>query len=481
MFQNLAMHLPSYQDGSAGASAAFLHPGPPVYVPGTRPLVPMPHQYMHHHHHHHHQMSSMGSVATSSASPAAAPSVAVSSMAAAGMPPAPVSPAVAPPPPTSSPARGHHHPPHQHAAGVAVSAGGAVQTHSGHLGGVWGQAMRGSPDSAAGQYTSPAPAHGHLAAAAAHHARFAFQGAPGVTSVAAASCREAPSAATYLSRTNGLGTYAYMGTEVAPWVGVESGLTSIQTGSASPFARITDSSEYAGFGEARECVNCGAISTPLWRRDGTGHYLCNACGLYHKMNGSTRSPAKPQRRMSLQLQQPTVSRRIGLCCSNCGTTATTLWRRNNEGEPVCNACGLYFKLHNINRPLAMRKESIQTRKRKPKGKTTPDGKGTPGPENLCTSTKMEKDESLDPKSMEGEEALQRLALCSSAHSTSSTSSHSSMSILPIQDAKGPWNAYDDYEGTSHSDGGNGGSGGSGGGGGGGGDKNSDPARIPDLA
>ncbi|RWS02651.1 GATA-binding factor 5-A-like protein, partial [Dinothrombium tinctorium] len=61
-----------------------------------------------------------------------------------------------------------------------------------------------------------------------------------------------------------------------------------------------------------------------------------------------------------------ASRRIGLCCSNCGTTTTTLWRRNNEGDPVCNACGLYFKLHNVNRPLAMRKEGIQTRKRKPK-------------------------------------------------------------------------------------------------------------------
>ncbi|XP_077294292.1 uncharacterized protein LOC143916896 isoform X4 [Arctopsyche grandis] len=67
-----------------------------------------------------------------------------------------------------------------------------------------------------------------------------------------------------------------------------------------------------------------------------------------------------------------ASRRAGVSCSNCCTLTTSLWRRNAHGEPVCNACGLYYKLHNVNRPLSMKKDAIQTRKRKPKGSSKAD-------------------------------------------------------------------------------------------------------------
>ncbi|CAD5220104.1 unnamed protein product [Bursaphelenchus okinawaensis] len=51
-------------------------------------------------------------------------------------------------------------------------------------------------------------------------------------------------------------------------------------------------------------------------------------------------------------------------CSNCATTVTTAWRRDAEGRLVCNACGLYYRLHKTNRPVSMRKDAIQQRFRR---------------------------------------------------------------------------------------------------------------------
>ncbi|MGH0184529.1 UNVERIFIED_CONTAM: hypothetical protein FKN15_015074 [Acipenser sinensis] len=75
------------------------------------------------------------------------------------------------------------------------------------------------------------------------------------------------------------------------------------------------------------------------------------------------------------LKYQSAARRAGTCCANCQTTTTTLWRRNANGDPVCNACGLYYKLHNINRPLTMKKEGIQTRNRKMSNKSKKSRKG----------------------------------------------------------------------------------------------------------
>lgn len=41
--------------------------------------------------------------------------------------------------------------------------------------------------------------------------------------------------------------------------------------------------------EKPQCVNCGATSTPLWRRDANFELQCNACGLYQKLhNGASK-------------------------------------------------------------------------------------------------------------------------------------------------------------------------------------------------
>lgn len=50
-------------------------------------------------------------------------------------------------------------------------------------------------------------------------------------------------------------------------------------------------------------------------------------------------------------------------CSNCGTKKTPLWRRSVSGDPLCNACGLFYKLHGVNRPLSLKKDVIQRRNR----------------------------------------------------------------------------------------------------------------------
>ncbi|CAO3617713.1 unnamed protein product [Mucor hiemalis] len=152
-----------------------------------------------------------------------------------------------------------------------------------------------------------------------------------------------------------------------------------------------------------ECFNCKVTKTPLWRRTpDRAHSLCNACGLYYKQYNAHRPlhvrnkthtirahpyacervlpmtinssiPKSPVQQQATLLPSPPTEAQSTLSeptiiesgqeCANCHQTQTPLWRKNDRGEPVCNACGLYAKLHHRDRPAEMRKTTIQRRRR----------------------------------------------------------------------------------------------------------------------
>ncbi len=67
-------------------------------------------------------------------------------------------------------------------------------------------------------------------------------------------------------------------------------------------------------------------------------------------------PESPSMKNSEQNGVPTT-------CTNCLTQTTPLWRRNPEGHPLCNACGLFLKLHGVVRPLSLKTDIIKKRNR----------------------------------------------------------------------------------------------------------------------
>ncbi|PPQ68436.1 hypothetical protein CVT25_007829 [Psilocybe cyanescens] len=125
-------------------------------------------------------------------------------------------------------------------------------------------------------------------------------------------------------------------------------------------------------GVKAECSNCGATHTPLWRRGLNDELNCNACGLYCKLHkrprpksmrnshhSETRASATPRQETVDVMVRPSVAAQ----CYNCHTTATPLWRKDDEGKTVCNACGLYYKLHGSARPISMKSDVIRKRSR----------------------------------------------------------------------------------------------------------------------
>lgn len=95
--------------------------------------------------------------------------------------------------------------------------------------------------------------------------------------------------------------------------------------------------------------------------------LCNACGLYLKIHKTHRPLLLRQRQQLSNMAKPSGQdrgvRNEPTSCSNCGTHVTPLWRKDENGAMLCNACGLYLKLHGEHRPPRYRADVIRKRTR----------------------------------------------------------------------------------------------------------------------
>ncbi|XP_047517417.1 zinc finger transcription factor Trps1 [Pieris napi] len=142
----------------------------------------------------------------------------------------------------------------------------------------------------------------------------------------------------------------HTGMTVSPLRGLAVPLTQTSNGTVSPNGEwsSTGRGNMGAGGTARRKQSCPARAQPLQDQHPT--WPTNTDNEATDTSNSNRNP----------------SQRFELSCTNCGTHTTTIWRRDARGEMVCNACGLYYKLHGVPRPTAMRRDTIHTRRRRPR-------------------------------------------------------------------------------------------------------------------
>ncbi|KAM0676448.1 hypothetical protein GVAV_000415 [Gurleya vavrai] len=106
------------------------------------------------------------------------------------------------------------------------------------------------------------------------------------------------------------------------------------------------SNNYFDKKKIRACDNCLTVKTPSWRRNPkNGGILCNACGLYQKLHNRSR-PFSITTEGKTKAIKPNYEPH---CCQRCFSAAGNIWYGGVKGVQICDNCYYYQKqMQNLN-------------------------------------------------------------------------------------------------------------------------------------